>query len=688
MLRFDASSAMSMLNEAFEDSFLNDHEDDAEEISVYYQGVSINRQYIISILLRVMNPVDFEASSGTIYLDMFIARNLPKYPQYILLSGTTLQQVLVRLCQYPDEEMADDCQLSAEYLLSIYHPPDIRAMIPLFKEAQFFRILKSTYRVERMYPQLILTYLEDQHEQEAVFTCVQDCLRPGSKLSKVQRRNVEDTVKSQAGKLVGIDVIKAAQAVQAVAPEMHATFLGALRGDPRGQYRYLAVLIEPPHHAAVAGRHSPVRTVGNWMIERYVQLLCRYKPSQVAGFIDNLRTGDVRIEEVLPSIEERGVVDAAVILLARQGQVRAAMNRLIAHFGTLQSGLMGVLQGLEENPDSESATEAIDDLVESLNKYARVGTWLCQSQAKMAAAMAAQAAHGRDNAIKVNGSRRIAAIVEQPLNFEENLWLDLIEAVVRIASSVFSFLREMPSTNEIPPLDDLTVSFRGLVQQVFTTLLSSTLREPSGPSSATTVPEQSDVIFLRILRSFLGRAAAWSPSLFELRAVLASIFSAYAYEKSLLSLANSMLDRDLFTHVDEATRLRQRGWRPRGQACEICRRQVWGPGAGMHYWEAWEKQRSEDQQKRIAKITGDSVDPAAPVGKGKAVAVGGQSHDDRGRIDGNGVEGQEEGEGEDEATVSGPVVVFSCRHMYHQQCLLGECQTQQDMGDAVCPVCR
>ena len=88
-----------------------------------------------------MNPDDF-ASEDTIYLDMFIARNLPKFPQYLILPGSILNKVVTGLCNYPGADLADDAQLSAEYLLSIHHPPDMEPLMPLFKKAGFFRILK------------------------------------------------------------------------------------------------------------------------------------------------------------------------------------------------------------------------------------------------------------------------------------------------------------------------------------------------------------------------------------------------------------------------------------------------------------------------------------------------------------------------------------------------------------------
>ncbi|KAJ5964846.1 uncharacterized protein N7479_004722 [Penicillium vulpinum] len=721
MLKFDASSFMSMLNEAFEDSFLNEPE--GEDISA--SGMSINRQYLISILLQVMGDAFF-TPFDTIYLDMFVARNLPKYPQYILLSGTILHQVLVRVCQYPEQEMADDCELSAEYLLSFYRPPDIDTMIPLFKEARFFRILKSTYRAEKQYPLLVLTYLEDPNDRDAIFTCLHDCLRPGSGLGKKQRCDIVDVIKEHALEIATINVTHAAQTMQALVPETHSTFLRVLENDPQNQYQYLLVLVEP--HAQTADTRS-LPSIENWMIERYVQLLCKYNPSHVADFVDGLRVGDIHLDELLPYIEESGAIDAAVILLARQGQVREALDRLVAHLSTLESGLIGILQSVRESPDSATTAEAIDDLIESLNKYAGVGTWLCQGQSKTAKQSRAGSANGKRN----------APTLDQPLAFDELLWLDHIEAVVRIASNVFAFIQGNNTQLTLPAQlptslagenGRLTTSFRTVVQQVFTALLASTVKS----SPVTTTTERTDMSFLRILRAFLTRAATWSSSLLELRAVLASIFSAYSYEKSLLTLANGMLDRDLFIHVDEVSRLRQQGWRPRGHVCEICRRRIWGPSVGDAHWSAWEARSADTYARRIARRNEDSYNPSER-GKGKAADVGighlsrldagahahahghAHVHREHGTHGGGGVSDAhadhdhdhdhgeaETGSGSGAVAVAAvadsppePVVVFACRHLYHRRCLLdavsagarpAETAFRRDhLPDLFCPAC-
>jgi hypothetical protein len=664
ILEFDTPSFMSVLNEAFEDSYLNDSGDQTNSgtsepgiTEGTFHGSSINRQYLISILLEIMDPAASQfGPTDTIYLDMFIARNLPKYPQYILLSGSTLQQVLVRICDYPSPEMLEDCQLSAEYLLSTYHPPDIQSLIPPFKAAGFFRILKSTYRAERQYSDLLLTYLEDPDDRAAIFDCIHECLRPGSTLSKKQRRDMRSVIENNPRDIAEIDVARTSEAVQALVPDLHTTFLKALDEDPAKQYRYLDTLFEPDWKSKTEG--SPAARFDRHLVERYISLMCQHDPSRVPDFVDKLSAGDLNLESVLPSIESSGILDAAIILLARQGEVSDAMDRLTKHLGTLEAGLSGILRSVEESPDSASTFEAVKDLVESLTKYTRVGIWLCQEQTKAA----------RKASALSKFSKRVSSLLGQPLSFDESLWLSLIDSVVRISQSISPLLsKDMPAPEKGDATDDLeqfTPSLRGLVHQVFTALLTSTTK--SGDMS----DGKTDISFLRVLRAFLTRAVAASPSLSELRTVIGSIFSAYTYEASLLSLANSMLDKDLFVRVDGVTKLRQRGWRPRGQVCEVCRRRTWGPGAGGNIWTAWEKRQAE-QAKRINAQRAKDRDAASRV-KGKSSAPSPLLSE---------TADESLPPPEDAGEPAKPVIVFGCRHIFHVSCLIEERERQGLYGD-------
>jgi hypothetical protein len=659
ILKFDAPSFLSVLNEAFEDSFLNDTPERAvnggsnhnlSEERVF--GLSVNRQYIITILLEVMNANDF-AAEDTIYLDMFIARNLPKFPQYLLLSGTSLHKVLEGLCNYPGEDIADDAQLSAEYLLSVYHPPDLLSLIPLFRKAGFYRVLKHLYKSERQYNKLLETFFEDQDDRESIFNCLADCLRSNSGLTKRQTKEIHDVIQAHADELVNIGPSRAAETIDTYAPSLHAALLESIDDSPEVQYEYLHTLFEATDRNTNLSKHDS----GGEFTERYMQLMCKFDPSHVVDYVELVQTSDLHLDKILPYMEESGVIDAAVILMSRDGQIREAMERLVRHLNTLESALVGLLSGSAEDMQSMHVEEAAEDLLAALQKYTSVGIWLCHG-------------HGKPPRTSSSPIRKQPASKGELLP-EEALWLDLIDVTVQITRRISTSLIDMKtlaSTNVRP--DKLITQLRTLVQRTFTALLTST----STPTTSGT-----NVSFLRILRAFLTRASVSSPNLSDLRAVLASIFSAYAYEESILSLANRLLDKDLFVNVKSASELRQRGWRPRGSTCEGCGRRVWGPGVAGDVFGEWEK-KQELEARRREERRAEQLGSRNERGKGKAhnrnVSKTSIADINRGKAAGNGSAANAEdgsvAEGQDGSGAHNelePLVVLACRHIYHQSCL-------------------
>jgi hypothetical protein len=665
ILKFDAPSFLSVLNEAFEDSFLNDTPEravnggsnrDLSEERVF--GLSVNRQYIVTILLEVMDPNEF-ASEDTIYLDMFIARNLPKFPQYLLLSGTEQTKVLAGLCNYPGEDLAEDAQLSAEYLLSVYHPPDLVSLLPLFHKAGFYRVLKSIYKADKQYDRLVQTYFDDPQNREGVFECIASCFRSRSKLTKRQIKDIHEVIESHANDLVHLNAVKCAQVIDSYAPSLHQKFLNSLPDDLELEYVYLRTILEP----STKESEEPKSSSASVFIERYVQLMCKFSPSRVADYVELVQASDLHLDKVLPYMEESGVIDAAVILMSREGQIREAMDRLVQHLEKLERALDGLLSGSDEDLQSIHLGEAAEDLLEALQKYTNVGIWLCQGQAKTPSLRTTPSSAQKKLSTKSD------------LLPEEILWLDLIDVTVQITRNLSASLHDFDATPSASiERSKLMPQLRTLVQRTFTALLTSTL---------TPSPSGTNLSFLRILRAFLTRASISSPNLSDIRAVLASIFSAYAYEESILSLANRLLEKDLFVNVQSATNLRQRGWRPRGSACEGCGRRVWGPGVSGEVFAKWEE-RQELELKRRKEKRSDLAGGCAERGKGRAHArsVSKASITEVLKGKGNGLAANSAADTEDELVLHTdgqddskesqelePLVVLACRHIYHQSCL-------------------
>jgi hypothetical protein len=655
VLRFDTASFIAAMNEAFEDSFLNSADDDPlNSLNIGQASASrtYTRQYVVRILLEVMSA-DFDPDDS-IYLDMFIARNLAKYPQYLVLSGTILQEIFGRLCHYPEDDMREDAQLSVEYLLSIYQPPNVLEFVPLLRQARFYRVLKSVFKQERRYSDMVSTFFLDSEDQEGVFPAITECLRAESPVADQQRKDVRETVQQHALDLVTIDVRRTAATIDEAAPDMHHIFIQVLSDDAFAQYEYLRTILEPDDK--LRGR----RTYGHALMESYVRLLCQFDPSHVRDYVENIKEGDIRLAEVLPTIEDSGIIDAVVILQLRQGRVKEAMDRLTKHLSFLGSTLKGLKTDFVEQGDDTSVHHPSTGVLEALEKYTRVGIWLCQGQMKNA-----------PKAPTVSKSPRRTASATRALSFEENLWLELILCVVGIARDV-SVKGVLDVTTDRGERDiEITTVLRSAIQQIFTALLTST-------ASMRDAAAGRDMMFLRILRAFLSHAADASPSLSELRHVLSSIFSAYAYEESLLALSNAMLDKDVFVHLDEVTSLRLRGWRPRGQVCEVCRRRIWGPGMGEKVWEQWQK-REEARLGRRRRIQQGDPPEEEDSTRGKGKASVGVSSQEALEVDSP---GGSSALGDD----VGPLVVFSCRHVYHQKCL-GQAQGEDGVPQLVCPAC-
>ncbi|KAG8527106.1 uncharacterized protein KY384_008535 [Bacidia gigantensis] len=650
ILDLDTSSFLSMLNEAFEDSFLNGpqerlaNETPGGLTEAQRFGLSVNRQWIVSILLEVMTPPTYTVDD-TIYLYMFIARNLPKFPQFILLPGHLLHKVLIGLCKYPSDDVLDDSQLSVEYLLSLYHPPDIGSLISLLHEARFYRVLKNIFKSERQYAQLLQTCFDDREHPDAVFECVADFLNPGASLTENQILQFRDVIKQHAEEMVNSDLTKTASIIDQFAPDLHRAMLSTIEHDESRQFHYLEMILEPTIDVDNNERSSSLTRP---FIEQYVLLMCQYNPKHVSDYVDQLKTSDLRLQEVLPALEEHGVIDAAVVLMAREGKIREGMNRLTQHLHTLEAALLGVLDAGEQNRKKSSG------IIESVHKFTQVGIWMCRGQTQVAA-------QTKPVTLRKSSSKALA----DDLSADESLWLDLLDAVVTVVKNATAILERL-GRNEDPVEEAVSdsdwsksiIALRAIVQELFTALLNT----KAVPRKDGT--RQTDISFLRILRAFLGRASQSSPTLSNLRGVLSAIFSAYSYEEELLSLSNRLLDKDLSVQVTEADTLRRRGWRPLGQVCEGCNKRVWGPGAGYEIWDAW--RQGNEERERVKSIglsdNASSGEAKGKEGKGKGVP----------RQDGRKAILEEGANDEQESQIEageGPVVIFACRHMFHRSCL-------------------
>lgn len=122
------------LSLGFQDPWFND------------ENAEINRQIIVNVLLSISKEM-------SVPLATFLARNYPKYHQYIVLQGAVLDQIVKTLCSYrpiSNENESDpdttEEQLALLSLLSLYKPRDNSQFIQQLTEAHYLLVLEHVLR--------------------------------------------------------------------------------------------------------------------------------------------------------------------------------------------------------------------------------------------------------------------------------------------------------------------------------------------------------------------------------------------------------------------------------------------------------------------------------------------------------------------------------------------------------------
>lgn len=665
LLRFDAEATLDTLDLAFEDPYLDES--------------TINRQQIVNLLLEIMPPSipesDFSPVDRT-FLHIFVARNLPKYPQYISLPRSTLHEILVSLASDPDQSTIEDRQLAAEYLLSTYTPTNIDEAITLFENAGFFRILRSIYRGERRWASLASTYLRDPDVGADIFDFLRETLKLATRSSTRQKEQLAETILEAVPSLIQADeagLQRTAELVDAYLPSHHSEVVERLASSHWRQFAYLRCLLEPSHadlpdSIPSSADRSPSTRLEPSQRLHYLSLLARHEPQHVIRYLESDDT-IAKSDEVIKICEETEAFDAVVWALDKRGETKTALNKVDETLETRTDLLLQrLLQGREEEEGYDEEAEEDEDgvlkgrtaeaLLEQIVAISTAATTVCS--------------------IRSSGRRRSREIAP------EDLWFGLLSSLV---STVRSIRAVVPSPTQ--PSDRSASSHRrnsnasmiihdedeshSTLSPRASELLSSLI--PSALSALVSTTSSREVSFPHLVRRLIdsnSRSPAANRSYSEFKSIVSSMLDTYAFEGDLLSLSSKISAQDLFAHVEEYKNERDRGWRPGGRSegnergeCAECLQPVWGlQGQGSS--PPMSRSASVSMVVEQLGMTGRPRMKKRPSLKGKEV--------DWPELYGGGVNGRggrSQGSGLQELDPPKGIVISRDGKLYHQSCHLG-----------------
>lgn len=523
LLRFDAEAFLHTLDLAFEDHYLNDET----------HGVS--RLVIVKILLEILSTPDLPQSDRT-FINIFIARNVPKYPQFIQMSPSALHSILIGLAEDGDEGTREDRQLAAEFLLSAYTPHESDRILRLFEEAGFWRILRTWHRHDKQWAPLITAYLNDASLGAIeLFSSLDEVCRTASRSNKGSvPSQVLSTVDSSLSALLRADTTSTAALIDKHTPSLHEHVWEILQDFPRSQQlTYLRELVgspkafdegDPyPHYA----RTGPSERVPPSMRLAYVSLLCEL---QSYSLIDELRYFPPELldwKQVPGICEERNAYSAVIWSLDWRGDVQAALSKTDAFLHQLASTLSKSL--LESDIDDSSLS--IDRCISKLEDLSATAVSICVQHSKPS-----QGTH--------------------PLPVED-IWFQLLSSQINCVHRV----AVTTSTNQAST-ENVLASLRLSVQETFAALMSVS------SSKAVSFPR----LFKRLVDAGRTNQVSKGTEYNEFRTILTGMLESYRSEGDMLVITKHLMARDLFVSVEELAKARSRGWAASRSMCTACRR--------------------------------------------------------------------------------------------------------------------
>lgn len=505
LLLFDSEAFLDTLDQALEDSFLDEHP-------------VTSRQEIVDILLEISTTPRPLTSADLAFIYIFVARNLPKYPQFLSLPQQRLHDILLALVDDPDQSTLEDRQLAMEYLLSVYRPDDFDSVASRLENAGFYRVLRTQYRSLHQWAAYVHATLDDSDLYDQVFDQLAQALRFAAKDDSPDKQgSLEEALLGGVPQMVGVDLFATVDLISRFMPKLHWRALDSLEGQPNRQYAYLRRLLDSEFTISTSfleEREKPLK-------ERYVELLCQFDPQQVVPYLS--KSSETVSSTLIAICADRGVDAAVIWAFGRNNEPLRAVEKWGDVAAHIVSEVLRAVQQHDSSPDNNNEPrEAQGD-----------------SMAKLVAAATV--------AIQVCVDAKVSA------NASEDIWFKLLSTMVETNAS-FSAMTSR------------------VVRNIGASQISNIL--PDALSALMSTSSSGAISFPKLTRRLIeGQTKA---SFRDVRPIFQSISEAYHFEEESLMMAKHLVDEDLFTQGAQLRRQMSRGWAAGAATCQICHQPAWG----------------------------------------------------------------------------------------------------------------
>ncbi|KAG4306141.1 hypothetical protein PORY_000129 [Pneumocystis oryctolagi] len=597
ILNYDSPAFLSVLDEAFKDDFLNEIDDTSEFSKL--SDIKITRQLIVNILLEIMEENIY--SESRIHLYIFIAYNIPKYPQFIFLSGSVLEKILIELSKNSNEDLSYKCQTSIKHLLSVYKPNDSNYLIGLYKKTKLYKVLKFIYRQEKMFSELLKVHIEDKDNPDELFQCIIELSQLKNHIEDKKTLDINKIIFNHSEEICSIDVIRFSQVINEYLPELHVEIVKNLK-EPIMQYNYLKVLLDPQFSVNLesTASESGLAILNNrfdnnsWITgeiqELFIGFLCSFEKEKVIDYIKNLNINNINIDNVLSILEKHKMTDSIIHLLRLDKKNVPAFEKNLEYISELMLEI-DVLLKLEFEKCIEdldiSNFDTIRKKLENAEKSIVIGISLFEEyffeldSKKCKNIQTSQDLIDSSTLIRKFQWIKLLKII---LEASQAILLKLSDQLLNISqNSSFCNLNKNKLVSEISNiLKKVEIFIQNSVQNIFISLYN-----------LTSLSNFQSIIFFNILQ--LLEITVLFPSVLKIKELLIDIFRNYKYDQKFLLIINELLNRDLFKLLERDQQIRRRGCKVECINCGICKKDFLGLKNSMDFLYSWKKKSKNDE---------------------------------------------------------------------------------------------
>ncbi|CCJ30350.1 unnamed protein product [Pneumocystis jirovecii] len=579
ILSYDVPAFLSVLNEAFEDDFLNEI-DNTFELSKL-SNIKITRQLIINILLEIMEEEVY--SQNLIYFYIFIAYNISKYSQFIFLSDSILEKILIELGKNSNEDLSYKCQVSIIHLLSFYKPDDTNYLINLYEKNKFYKVLKFIYKQEKKFSKLLKVHIKDKDNSFELFECIVELFELKNQLNDKKISNLHKVIIEYSEEICSIDIIRFSQIINKYFPELHIKIIEKLEKSVM-QYNYLKFLLNPQFFTNIEttvlknGISIPNNCISNksWITkeiqELFIILLCNFEPENLTNYIKSLNVNDIDVDNILSILENYRMIDAIIHLLRLNGKVSIAFEKNLEYISEfmleIDISLKLELKKCIKNPNKLNF-DNIKKQFENIEKNIITGISLCEEYFLQL----------------ISRKHQDSSILENPFDSSISVhkfqWIRLLEVIIKVSQIMLSELSDqlLKITSESLSYynsnkNELIIKISDILEKVKTFIRDSVQNIFTSLYNLTSLSSSQLVIFFNILHQFLEMAILFPP-IFEIKELLINIFQSYKYDQELLIITNKLLNKDLFKLIKYNQQIRNKGCKVEFSNCEVCKQDLW-----------------------------------------------------------------------------------------------------------------